>query len=170
MTVMILGVGNILRSDDGFGIYVVQRLQREYDFAKRVVILDGHILGLNLMPLVVESDGLMIVDTMVTNGRPGDIYRLEGESILLNGDKRRHSVHQLKLQDMLGICRVLFGLPPTVIFGIEPFSLDVGAHLTPFIAGRVDKMIGMLLGELEAMKIDWKPKDPTLCVLPFRQK
>ena len=69
--IMILGVGCILYSDEGFGIRVIEEIQKKYTFSDNVSIVDGGVLGLNLLGVISEADHLIVVDAIRNNGKPG---------------------------------------------------------------------------------------------------
>ena len=70
--VMVLGVGNLLFSDEGFGIRVVEELERRYTFPDNVSIVDGGVLGVSLLGIMSEADHLIVVDVIRNQGAPGD--------------------------------------------------------------------------------------------------
>ncbi|HKI82077.1 MAG TPA: hydrogenase maturation protease, partial [Pseudodesulfovibrio sp.] len=79
--ILILGVGNILFTDEGFGVRVAEDLEQKYEFSDNVTVLDGGTLGLKLMGPIMESDHLIIVDIVLNDGEPGEIFRLLGEDL-----------------------------------------------------------------------------------------
>ena len=79
--IMILGVGNILFSDEGVGIHVVQALGEEYLFSSNVAIEDGGVLGIRLLGIISQADDLIVVDAIRNGGPPGTLYRLDGDAI-----------------------------------------------------------------------------------------
>jgi hydrogenase maturation protease len=68
--VLVLGIGNLVMSDDGVGVKVIQHLQREYGFAENVEIMDGGTLGLDLLPKLEGIDHLIVVDAVETGRKP----------------------------------------------------------------------------------------------------
>ncbi len=78
--VMILGIGCILFSDEGFGVRVVEKLQRLYEFPDNVLLVDGGVLGVNLLGVISNADHLIVVDAIRNKGKPGDLYRLQGDA------------------------------------------------------------------------------------------
>ena len=78
--IMILGVGNLLFSDEGFGVRVVEELERRYAFPDNVTVIDGGVLGVSLMGVMSEADRLIVVDVIRNQGVPGELYRLAGNS------------------------------------------------------------------------------------------
>ena len=75
---LVLGVGNILFSDEGIGVRTVERLQRYAALPDNVVLMDGGTLGIRLMDAIMDCDVLVVVDAVLGGGEPGTIYRLEG--------------------------------------------------------------------------------------------
>lgn len=146
--IMVLGVGNILYSDDGFGIKVVEKLESEYNFPDNVTIVDGGVLGINLLGVISSADRLIVVDTILNRGNPGDIHRLEGDAIP-NRILGKNSLHQVDLLEALSLCRLMGNVPKTVIIGVEPQDIEtLNPELTPAIAQKVEHVVELILEEL----------------------
>ena len=73
--ITVLGIGNILFTDEGVGIRVVERLQELYEFPNNVSIIDGGVLGLSLMHFIAEADYLIVIDAIKNRGEPGSLPR-----------------------------------------------------------------------------------------------
>jgi hydrogenase maturation protease len=158
--IMILGIGSILFSDDGFGIQVAQRVENEYEFPDNVLVVDGGVLGINLLGVISKPKHLIVVDTMRNKGRPGDIYRLEGEAIP-ERIRAKNSLHQVDFLEALTLCQALDNVPKTVIIGVEPEDIQtLSLVLTPTLQARVETVIGMVLKELERLGVSYRRKDP----------
>lgn len=150
MNITILGAGNPMRSDDGFGIRVIRRMAQEYDLPDGVALVDGSTSGFNLVPVIMGADHLFIIDTVVRHGQPGTIHRLEGETIAGGAGGDRKTLHQAGLPDVLAFCRTLERMPPTVIFGVEPADIETIADcLIPPVAAAVDIVINLIISELK---------------------
>jgi len=151
--VLILGIGNILFSDEGVGIRVIERIREQYRFPDNVTVLDGGVLGLSLMSYIVEHDHLIVVDAIRNKGVPGTIYRLEGKDI----PKRflaKNSVHQVDFLETLMSCQVIERLPTTIIIGIEPLDIDtMSLELTDLIKEKIDTLIELVLKEISLLGI-----------------
>ena len=146
--ITILGVGNTIYSDDGVGIRVVERLEKEYDFPDNVLVVDGGILGINLLGIISNAGQLIVVDTVLNHGQPGDIHRLEHDDIP-NRILAKNSLHQVDLIEALTLCHALDHVPQTTIIGIEPKDLTtLSEELTPEIEAKVDELIKKTLEEL----------------------
>jgi hydrogenase maturation protease len=158
--IMILGIGSILFSDDGFGIQVAQRIEKEYEFPDDVLVVDGGVLGINLLGVISKPKHLIVVDTMRNQGRPGDIYRIEGEAIP-ERIRAKNSLHQVDFLEALTLCQALDNVPRTVIIGVEPEDIQtLSLVMTPTLQARVETVIGMVLQELERLGVSYRKKDP----------
>jgi hydrogenase maturation protease len=157
---MILGIGSILFSDDGFGIQVAQKLEKEYEFPDNVLVVDGGVLGINLLGVISKPRHLIVVDTMRNQGKPGDLYRIEGEAIP-ERIRAKNSLHQVDFLEALTLCQALDNVPKTVIIGIEPEDIQtLSLVLTPTLQAQVEPVVGMVLNELERLGISYRKKDP----------
>ncbi|MBL7205626.1 MAG: HyaD/HybD family hydrogenase maturation endopeptidase [Desulfobacteraceae bacterium] len=149
--IMVLGVGNILFTDEGLGIHVIEKLMDRYEFPENVSIQDGGVLGINLLGVISEADYLIVVDAIKNGGTPGTLYRLEGDEI----PKRilaKNSLHQVDLLEALTLCQILDKVPETVILGIEPKDIKTtGIELTIPIQERIESLIDMVLRELDGL-------------------
>ena len=154
--IMILGIGSILFSDDGFGIHVAQRLEKEYEFADNVLVVDGGVLGINLLGVISKPKHLIVVDTMRNHGKPGDIYRIEGEQIP-ERIRAKNSLHQVDFLEALTLCQALDNVPRTVIIGIEPEDIQtLSLTMTPAVQAKADEVIEMVLSELNRLGASYR--------------
>ncbi len=149
--ITILGVGNTLYRDDGVGIRVVEKLEREYDFPDNVLVVDGGVLGINLLGVISNAGRLIVVDTVLNHGKPGDFHRLEHHEIPYR-ILAKNSLHQVDLIEALTLCSSLDHVPRTTIIGIEPKDLEtLGENLTPEIESKVDQLTQNVLEELKKL-------------------
>jgi len=145
---MILGVGCILFSDEGFGVRVIEKLEETYMFPDNVSVVDGGVLGVNLLGVLSLADQLIVVDVIRNKGNPGDVYRLSGDQIP-ERIRAKNSIHQVDFLEALTLCQALDKVPETVIVGVEPFDIEtLSIELTPVISAKVAPMIDMVLSEL----------------------
>jgi len=151
--IMVLGVGNLLFTDEGVGIHVIRKLEERYSFPENVSIQDGGVLGINLLGVISDADHLIVVDAVKNKGKPGDLHRLEGEEI----PKRilaKNSLHEVDLLEALTLCQALDKVPETVIVGVEPKDIEsVGLEPTPPVQEKMDDLIDMVLKELDHLGI-----------------
>ncbi len=146
--IVILGIGNILFRDEGFGVRVIERIQDLYAFSDNVSIIDGGVLGMNLLGFLSEADYLIVIDIVRNKCRPGTFIRLEGEEIPAR-IRAKNSLHQVDFLEALTLCQALDKVPQTVILGVEPQDIEtLSTELTPLIQTKVDSMIERVLTEI----------------------
>lgn len=156
--IMILGVGCILFTDEGFGVRVIEKLQELYEFPDNVSVVDGGVLGLNLLGVISEADHLIVVDAIRNKGLPGSLYRLEGDAIP-ERIRAKNSLHQVDFLEALTMCQVLDKVPETIILGVEPEDIDtLSIKLTSAIQAKVDRMIEMVLAELDHLGVSYQKR------------
>ena len=153
--VTILGVGNFLFTDEGFGIRVIEKLQAEYRFPEEVHVVDGGVLGINLLGVISQPDHLIVVDALRNGGKAGDLYRLAGEEI----PRRvlaKNSLHQVDLLEALTLCQALDKVPQTVILGVEPEDIEtLSLEMSPAVRRQVAPMAARVLAELDRLGVTY---------------
>lgn len=156
---LVLGIGNTVMSDDGAGVKVVQRIQREYRMPEHVDVVDGGTLGLDLLPMLEGIELLIVIDAVETGKAPGTCVRLTGEELPI-ALETKVSPHQMGLKDLLAVARLLGHFPrEMVLIGVQPASIDMDTELTPAVEAKVDVLIGMVLKELNNFGIKPLPID-----------
>ena len=158
--IMILGVGCILYSDEGFGVRVIETLQERYEFPDNVMVVDGGVLGINLLGVISKPNHLIVVDAIRNKGKPGDLHRLEGDAIP-ERIRAKNSLHQVDFLEALTLCQALDKVPETVILGIEPEDIEtMSTELTPTTQSKVDAVIEKVLGEIKRLGGSYRAKAP----------
>jgi len=156
--IMILGVGCILFTDEGFGIRVIEKLQELYEFPENVSVVDGGVLGINLLGVISEADHLIVVDAVRNKGEAGSLYRLEGDAIP-DRIRAKNSLHQVDFLEALTMCQALDKVPKTVILGVEPEDIEtLGIELTSTTRSKVNSMIVMVLKELDRLGVGYQKR------------
>ncbi len=153
--ITILGLGNILLSDEGFGVKVVLRMMRNYRFPENVSLVDGNVLGLNLLGVICDTDYLIVVDAVKNSGTPGSVYRIDSVEIP-DRIRAKNSLHQVDFLETLTLCQVMDHVPKTVIFGVEPKDIEtVQDRLSPEVKAQMKTVTGMVLAELDTIGITY---------------
>ena len=148
--ILILGLGNILLQDEGLGVRAAERLAARYRLPPEVQVMDGGVMGLDLLPHLEGVTHLLITDAVQTGQPPGSLVRLEGEAIPA-ALSLKMSMHQVGLQEMLALAGFQGTLPEQVVlWGLEPASLDWGLELSAPIAAQIDALVDAAVGELRA--------------------
>lgn len=147
--ILVLGVGNILYTDEGSGVRLVEYLQQHYDVSDNVTLMDGGTLGTRLMDYIMRCAKLIVVDAVLGGDEPGSIYRLTGED-LRKSLAFKNSMHQTDLVDTLIFCEIAGHRPEAVVVGIEPFDYQsMAVDLSETIAARLPKLAEIVIQEIE---------------------
>lgn len=154
MGVVVLGIGNILLSDEGVGVRVVEALERDYTLPPAVNVIDGGTCAMEMLEQLENLDALIVVDC-VRHGQP------PGTPVLLKDDdvpvffKTKLSPHQVGLSDVLASLEFTGRAPKhTAIIGIQPASMELGMELTPTVAERLPALLAMTVAELRGLGLD----------------
>ena len=143
----VIGLGNPLMGDDGFGLVALERL-REWDL-DGVELADGGTWGMSLLPLVEDSDRLLLLDAIAAGSQPGDVVVLERERLPIYL-QRKLSPHQVDLSDVLAAAEWRGRLPAeTVAIGVEPLSVELRYNLSPVVDRAVDAAVDAVIARLE---------------------
>jgi hydrogenase maturation protease len=152
--IMILGIGNLLFTDEGFGVRVLSQLMARYRFPDNVSLEDGGVLGVNLLGIISRADHLIVIDAVRNQGKPGDIHRLEGHD-LPERIRLKNSLHQVDFLEALTLCQALEKVPQTVVIGVEPTDIEtLSTELTPLIQAQVEPVVRMVLAELARLGVE----------------
>jgi hydrogenase maturation protease len=116
-------------------------------------------MGGKLLGVISGADQLIVVDAIRNRGTPGSLYRLEGEEIP-SRMRAKNSLHEMDFLETLTCCRVLDGVPPTVLLGAEPEDMEtLGVELTPTLLSKVDPVAEMVLGEIRRVGASYAPRN-----------
>jgi hydrogenase maturation protease len=148
LNALVLGIGNILLSDEGVGVKVVEELDRRYQFPPAVEVVDGGTSGMELLSRLDNKEHLILIDAVKSGHPPGTAVRVEGDDVPTTF-MERITPHQLGISDLLATARLTDDLPAKmVLFGIEPKALDLGLCLSPEVENSLDTIIDAVIDEL----------------------
>lgn len=142
--IVIMGIGNILLCDEGFGVAALEYLQRNYAWPDNVEFVDGGTRGLMLLGEIMDSSLLVVLDIVLGQGEPGSFYTLEGEELMAFAGFR-HSMHQTNFADTLACCELAGSMPHTILFGFEPFEWKT---LKPGISDNAKALLPAFCGKV----------------------
>lgn len=156
MRTLVLGVGNVLLSDEGIGIKAVEELKRRYSFNTEVGLLDGGTLGLDLLYFLEGTDRLLIIDAVLGGKPPGFIYKFRGDEVKTYF-RRKVSAHEIGIQEVLAVAEITGRYPKEiVVIGMEPESLDISLELSHTVRNNFDKLLNEVLDQLREWGIEVK--------------
>lgn len=144
---LVLGVGNLLLSDEGIGIHAIRKLLDLQALSEEVEIIDGGTAGLNLLTYLEGVDRLVIIDAVETGGPPGTLIRLAGDRVPAYM-ALKVSPHEITLPDFLAAAKLRDLYPKeVVIWGMQPGSLEVSVDLSPAVEEKLGVLVDHVIGE-----------------------
>lgn len=149
--ILILGVGNLLLKDDGFGVHLINSL-KDTDFPPNITLLEAGTVSHQLIPLLREIDELIVIDVVEAGDVPGSLFRFSPDDMNFPSEQKA-SLHQISLIDVLRMTELTGRKPKTVIIGVQPkdvssWSLEMSEELTAVIP-RVRELISEELKKIE---------------------
>ena len=128
--VTVLGVGNVILQDEGFGVRVVEYLDSRYEFPEDVQLVDGGTLGIELTQYVTGTKKLLIIDSINGGAAPGTRFRFENDAVMAHFQDKL-SAHEVGVQDVLALLTVTGRkVPEVAVIGAQPYRVEAGVELT----------------------------------------
>jgi len=151
-TIGILGVGNLLLSDEGFGVHFIRHLEEHYHFGDDVVMLDGGTAGIMTAPFMEASRFLFVIDTVALDAEPGSIHLFSRDEIRAGNLQSRLSPHQVGLMEVLELCRLTGKAPEqTEFITVVPQSLATGIGLSACLQGKIEEVAVLLQHRISSL-------------------
>ncbi len=151
----IVGIGNLLISDEGFGPHFVEHLVTNYDIPENISVLDGGTAGIMLAPFIEDNDILYVVDIVSeSEGDPGSIHCYSNEDVRSGNIQSRMSPHQVGLFEIFDICALRGKLPEQIeMLTVVPVDLTTRIGLSPELQNRITDILSILQRSLADHKI-----------------
>jgi hydrogenase maturation protease len=154
MRIVVLGIGNILLTDEGVGVRVIERLEQEYVLPPEVEIIDGGTCGMEMLEQLENLDGLVVVDCVRCGQPPATPILLKGEDVPVFF-RTKLSPHQVSLSDVLASLEFTNRAPKSIaIVGMQPVSMSLGMELSPQVMAQLPTLVAMTLAELRLLGIE----------------
>jgi hydrogenase maturation protease len=151
---IVIGVGNVVLSDDGLGVHAVRRLRDRYALGDEIELIEGGTAGLLLLPSLADASRAVIIDAIDIGAQPGSLVRLEGEdwqSAFPGG----LTAHDVALADLLAAAQLSGGWPQRlVLHGAQPACTEIGTELSAPLAAALDPLVDAVAAELDAWLSD----------------
>jgi len=145
--ILILGVGNILLGDDGFGVHLVNSLA-DTALPENVQVLEAGTVSHQLIPLFREIDRLIVVDVVEAGDTPGSIFRFTPEDMQFPSEQMA-SLHQISLIDVLRMAELIGSKPDTVIIAVQPKDVSSWSlEMSEEVKAVIPKVKALILEEL----------------------
>lgn len=157
MKILLLGIGNILFGDEGVGVHFIHYITQKYRFEGKhhLDIVDGGTLAQRLIPIIVEYDQIIIVDTINAPGvKAGELYFFDFVAVPSSVDWQG-SAHEVEMLQTLNMMELLGDRPPTMIMGVVPTVIEMTEFsLSQRVANAVPLMEATLLNYLKKLGIE----------------
>ena len=146
--VTVLGIGNIILRDEGFGVRAMEYLDEHYRFSHDVRLLDGGTLGPELLHFITGTEKLLILDAVAGDAPAGTIYRFEDDAVMEHFQEKMSS-HEIGIQDVLAWLTVTErAIPNVVVLGMQPYEVTAGLSLSPEMAAALPHFAHRAVEEL----------------------
>ena len=152
-SIVVLGVGNLLLTDEGVGPITIDYLGERWEFPGHVQLVDGATAGLELINVFQSADSIVVIDTVLGDAEPGALYRFHPDDVPRDV-RYRTSIHQVSFMDAWNMVRLLGPAPEIVIIGVQPEDMSTPhVGLTSTIEARLPDIEELVLGELERLGV-----------------
>jgi hydrogenase maturation protease len=142
--ILIIGIGNEFRSDDGYGLIIVRKLREKINSAVRVIEHSGD--GASLMEEWKGFDKVIIIDAVCFGKKPGTVHLIDANKEHLPPEKMHHSSHIFGLNDAIETARVLKRLPQNIqIFGVEGKLFGTGTSMSAEIHDTIPDVVDKIM-------------------------
>lgn len=162
--VLVLGIGNLLWADEGFGVRAVEEMYRRYEFPENVRVMDGGTQGIYLVQHIREANILIVFDAVDYGLEPGTMKLVEGDEVPKFLGIKKISLHQTGFQEVLAMAEMMGDYPDhLLLIGVQPVELeDYGGSLRPLVKEKIKPAIEAALNFMKAHGIEAKKRDVPL--------
>ena len=157
-SIVVLGVGNILLTDEGLGVHVVEDLKANYTFTPQVTLIDGGTMGMELLTYMRGMKKILLIDAINGGKNPGTVYEFPHRE-LEQYFTDHISVHEVGMQDILRIRAIQENpLEDAIVIGVEPESLEIGFEPSVAVQQALPEVKARVLSVLRGWGIQIEPK------------
>ena len=152
--VVVIGLGNLLLSDEGVGVHVIRALEEHAERFPDVDLLDLGAGGLSVLHAISGRRKAILVDCALVGEPPGRLRRFTPEGVRTVKALSGLSLHEGDLMRVLELARELGQAPgEVVIFGIQPAEVSPGQELSPTLQGRLQEYVDQVVAELQDSRV-----------------
>ena len=154
---VVIGLGNPIMGDDGFGLRALEQLALEWNFDDSTELLDGGTWGLSLIPSIEGARGVLFLDAIRTNSAPGTVVELRGDEIPRKLVTKL-SPHEIDLREVLAVLQ-LRGTMPTAVsaIGVEPEEVELRDGMSVAVESRLPDVVRLAVARLESWGVRCAP-------------
>lgn len=150
--IRILGVGNVLCTDDGLGPYAIKVLEAQFEFPEHVEVIDVGTPGLDFTPYLADARMVIVLDTIKVDEAAGTLRLLRDGEIVATPPPSRMSPHEPGLREALMATEFSDSSPEEILLiGVVPESTGQGTRLTDAVRSAVPQVVEAVMMELERL-------------------
>tara|TARA_R110001583_G_scaffold177418_2_gene332527 strand:- start:26196 stop:26888 length:693 start_codon:yes stop_codon:yes gene_type:complete len=151
--VLLLGIGNLLWADEGFGVRCIEEIHRRYIFPETVTLMDGGTQGIYLVQYVQSADILIVFDAIDYHLEGGELMLIEDDDVPNFMAAKKMSLHQTGFQEVLATSKLLGDYPEKILLiGVQPVELeDFGGSLRPAVKAQINPAINIAIEYIEKL-------------------
>ena len=165
MKILLLGIGNLLFGDEGVGVHFVNYIHEKYRFdgEHEVKAVDGGTLAQRLIPIMVEYERVIIIDTINAPGvRAGEVYFFNFDAVP-DAVNWQGSAHEVEMLQTLTMMDLVGDRPDTMIMGVVPTIIEITEFsLSESVANAIALMEDTLLKHLASLGVKAIKKEDIL--------
>lgn len=157
---LVLGIGNILWADEGFGVRCVEALNALYEFGDNVTLMDGGTQGMYLLPYIEDARRLIVFDAVDYRMQPGEMVVATDNDVPRFMGVKKMSLHQTGFQEVIMSAALLDKLPESmVLIGVQPEELDdYGGSLRDIVKAQIEPSLNIALQWLTRWGIQYSKR------------
>jgi hydrogenase maturation protease len=153
---LVLGLGNVLIGDEGFGVYVAQHLAKNY-FFEDTEIVEGATSGISLAWEIENRKRIIVIDAIKSNKKPGTLFRFNHSDVKNYYVEKALSMHQVDFISALKYAEFLnIELPEITFFAVQPEDLSLGMRLSETLGNKIFEVADLVKTELCCAKAETK--------------
>lgn len=158
--IIIMGLGNLLWADEGFGVRAAEQLYARYQLPANVEVVDGGTQGLLLLPYVEEADRLILFDAIDFGLEPGTLKVYRDDAVPAYLTAKKMSLHQTGFSEVLALADLKGNLPASIVLiGVQPVQLeDYGGSLTAPVRARLEPALTLAVEQLQQWGVPLAPR------------
>ncbi|WP_428605800.1 HyaD/HybD family hydrogenase maturation endopeptidase [Sedimenticola sp.] len=167
--VLVLGIGNLLWADEGFGVRAAEAFQQRYHTPDYVRVMDGGTQGVYLVQEVREADLLLVFDAIDYGLPPGTLKLIEGDAVPKYLGVKKVSLHQTGFQEVLALAEMLGDYPQQLLLiGVQPEEIeDFGGSLRPVVKAQLEPALQQAVTYLRGQGIPVQARSRPLDIDPY---
>ncbi len=151
--IAVIGLGNLLLQDEGFGIHLIRFLKKHYEFGDNVDIIDGGTIGFQLIEYFLSYKNLIFIDAIKSSDKPGTVYKFNVKELPPN-ITFVSSIHEIGLGDVLSRIEFMGENPNAEVVGVVPLHMcpnQLTENLSDFMNERIEPVSRVVLQEIKKL-------------------